>query len=124
MTLAPVSISKTWVQGATLRYDFQLLDGNSNPINIAGWTGRAQVRNLPADQAGSVVIVASTGSRISLITDGTDGKFRLEFTEAESIQVLSTTYTTVFCDPELIDPSGDVFKYLKITFSVFAEYTR
>lgn len=122
MTLAPASFNKTWVQGATLSYEFQLTSGGS-PVDITGYTGRAQVRDKVADDPASVVVVASTANRI-VFNDPANGKFKVEFTEAESESVDSTVYSQLFCDPELIAPSGDVEKHLVIVFSMKAEYTR
>jgi hypothetical protein len=68
-------------QGVTFTLPLQYLDANAVPVNVTGWTSRAQLR-APADAA-SPAIDLTTANGGAVITDGPNGKLELRITAAQ-----------------------------------------
>jgi len=120
MTASPICLDRDWIQGATLTETFQLLDADGNPIDLTGYSGRMEVRNLTREQTGSVVIVTASVT-VSVPATGT---YKYTVTPTQSAGVSSITYQSLVSDIELYTAAdADVLKPVRINWTMLPEVT-
>jgi hypothetical protein len=122
--MAAASYDITIEQGATLRVSSTLKGSDGNPLDLTGWTGRAQIRESFSGEK----IADFT---ISFNADRTDGVFVLSLTDAETAAIsvpANTTSRRVITkypyDVELVKPDGTVLRVLQGLAKISPEITR
>jgi FlaG/FlaF family flagellin (archaellin) len=114
-------------QGSTFRKAITWKDGSGNPVNLAGYSARMQVRS---SFASSTVVLSMTTVNGKIMLGGSAGTISL-YLSASDTAALSTASPADFSDAfvgvydlELVAPNGDVTRLLQGSFAVNPEVTR
>lgn len=101
-------------QGDTFKFDLVLEDDSETPINVTGWTGRAQIKK---------VIDSSPGQTPTLTLDvgGVDGTITVSLTDTETSALLNNTEYKY--DIEMTDTGDNVRTFIGGVITVTEDIT-
>ncbi len=119
MTQTPANIPLTIYQGATLRQSYQLLDANRDPINLTGFSVRAQGR-LDFTSASTLFDLSTTNGKITVPTPS-NGTLILNMTAADTAAL---AFDVGVYDIEIVSPGGTVDRVVKGKLTLDKEVTK
>lgn len=114
--MATRSDSLTIQQGTTQSFLWPIVDANGDPVNVTGWSVRAQVRATVAAEA----VLHEWSSTLANVTLGPDGVV-LHSTPAVS---LAWTWTRGVYNVLLTDLTGNVYEIAQGSITVDPSITR
>jgi hypothetical protein len=118
MTIQPGKYNLTIVQGATLEEAITWQDAQGNPIDLTGYTARAQARQNYEDATPFMNLTTENGG---IILGGANGQIKLSLNASATAAI---TAETGMWDLELVTASGAVYRLLQGSVTISKEVTR
>lgn len=104
-------------QGTTLRKEFTWT-ANNVPVDLTGYTGRAQLRQSAGDSVAALDLTTLNGG---IIIDEPNGKITMYATDAQTQLLISDKYVY---DLEITDTRGDVQRLIEGIITISKGITR
>jgi hypothetical protein len=107
-------------QGTTIEWAYAPKDATGQPINLAGWSARMQVRTSP-DAKAAVLELSTDNGKVTV--DGNQFKNKLAPVDTSSVRITGEALEGVY-DYEIVDANGNVTLIDSGTFVIQREITR